>query len=1079
MNKIELAPTSAAEDQQLVELVEEITARLQAGQPCDIDAYAARYPEYADRLRDWMTVMSAMADLGHSLATSQRSGATAESVLRGSPDPADPASNIQYPAHVLRGSPDPAQFGLLGDFRIVREIGRGGMGVVYEAEQLSIGRRVALKVLPFAAMLDRQQLNRFKNEARAAGTLDHPNIVAVHAVGVERGVHYYAMQLIEGQSLAQIVEQIRIAECGLRIEKNDSATPASQSAIRNPQSEIDTAPIAHLTTLPDFNSKEYYRSVAKLGIQAAEALDHAHQNGILHRDIKPANLLVECDGAGGAPNIQHRASSIQHLKLWITDFGLARMEADAGMTMTGDILGTLRYMSPEQALAKRVVVDHRSDIYSLGVTLYELLTLQPAFTGDDRQELLRQIAFEDPRMPRQINSRIPQDLETIVSKSIEKNPAQRYATAHEMAHDLRSFLDSQPIKAKPPSWRDRIVKWSSRHPAGVRATLLALLATAGVITASIGWAVRDRAARQSLLEEQVTLALDEANTWYEAGKLPEAISAVKRAEGLLATGDVSNNSKLSVAQRRSDFETVERLDKARFDRAAHRGAQGEASSIDQIYEGIFIKYGIELQKLDIKESALRIRNAPIKDKLVAALDDWFLARAADDTENADRKLVSGRPELLQIARLADPNSWRNRLRDAVELGDEAALVNLAKDKEVTEQPPATITLLAKALVARRKQVPAAIELLKQAQWRHPNDFWINIELANCLRFVHPQRTEEAIVFRHVAVALRPDIFMAYNHLATALAADGQFREAEIAQQKAVSLAPNTIGSLAFRAQELDRQGKRSEAEALLRELMQLKPVTTYEHGTMAGMLLHFGKRAEAEAIIRDSIRLAPNHYQARQSLGEMLQAQGKYAEAETAFREAIRIRPDVLALRCSLVEALRLQGKLDDAKAELHELLQLKPSGHGEYYGLATVLLRLKRTDEAEKALRESIAQAPEFLPAINELAWLLATMPRDELRNGRESVELARRACELSEYKQAGLIDTLAAAHAEAGDFESAIKWSQNAVDLAADDATRAEFTTHLESFKAKRPWRESPAANEPVPEASAPLQNPKPTSN
>jgi tetratricopeptide (TPR) repeat protein len=242
-----------------------------------------------------------------------------------------------------------------------------------------------------------------------------------------------------------------------------------QSAIRYPQSEIATQPFARLSTLPDFDTREYFRAIAQLGIQAAEALDHAHQNGILHRDIKPANLLV--DDAG---------------KLWITDFGLARMEQDAGMTMTGDILGTLRYMSPEQALAKRVVVDHRSDIYSLGVTLYELLTLQPAYTGDDRQELLRKIAFDDPRSPRQINTQIPLDLQTIILKAIRKSPEQRYATAQDFADDLRRFLDHKSIKAKPPTWRDYLVKWSRRHQAAMLATVVVLgLATLGLAIGAV------------------------------------------------------------------------------------------------------------------------------------------------------------------------------------------------------------------------------------------------------------------------------------------------------------------------------------------------------------------------------------------------------------------------------------------------------------------------------------------------------------------------------------------------------------------------------------------------------------------
>jgi serine/threonine protein kinase len=453
-------PDSAAVDltsqeSQLAMVVEAYLAALEAGQQPDRAEFLARHPEIATELEKCLEGLELVHRVGPQLSSAT-----------GSPNIA---------------AADLTTTTTLGDFRILREIGRGGMGVVYEAEQVSLGRRVALKVLPFAAMLDRQQLARFKNEARAAATLDHPNIVAIYSVGVERSVHFYAMQLIEGQSLAQVVEQLRKAQdagCSMLDagSNNRSSHEHPASSIQTPASSIDTAPIAHLTTLPDFNSKEYYRSVAMLGIQAAEALDHAHQNGIFHRDIKPANLLVECSGAGVASSFQHPASDIQHLKLWITDFGLARMEQDAGMTMTGDILGTLRYMSPEQALAKRVVVDHRSDIYSLGVTLYELLTLQPAYSGNDRHELLRQIAFDDPRPLRQINSHIPVDLETTILKAIEKNPADRYATAQLFADDLRQFLDNKPIKAKPPTWRDRAAKWSRRHPAVVWAASLFLLA---------------------------------------------------------------------------------------------------------------------------------------------------------------------------------------------------------------------------------------------------------------------------------------------------------------------------------------------------------------------------------------------------------------------------------------------------------------------------------------------------------------------------------------------------------------------------------------------------------------------------
>jgi serine/threonine protein kinase len=498
----------------LDELVALISARVEAGEPIDLAALTADCPQFRERLEMLLPTLQAVAELDHSFAH-----------VGESPDPAHPTPGSP-PFHGSEsrrgdeglGEGSSAATGLLGDFRILREVGRGGMGVVYEAEQISLGRRVALKVLPFAAMLDRQQLARFKNEARAAATLDHPNIVAIYSVGAERGVHYYAMQLIEGQSLAEIIAAMRqksgveeqrssgveeqrsrgVVEQKLKTEPtpllhySTTALPKSTPPLHS--SSGNTVPVARLTTLPAFDSREYFRAIAQLGIQAAEALDHAHQNGILHRDIKPANLLV--DDAG---------------KLWITDFGLARMEQDAGMTMTGDLLGTLRYMSPEQALAKRVVVDHRSDIYSLGVTLYELLTLQPAFTGDDRQELLRQIAFEEPRKPRQVNSRIPQDLETVILKSIEKEASDRYATAHELADDLLRFLENKPLVARPLSLAQRARRWTMRHSGifvAASAILLIAAVISGIAAALIAQerATAQRSAKQS--DDNLQLALE-------------------------------------------------------------------------------------------------------------------------------------------------------------------------------------------------------------------------------------------------------------------------------------------------------------------------------------------------------------------------------------------------------------------------------------------------------------------------------------------------------------------------------------------------------------------------------------------
>jgi WD40 repeat protein/serine/threonine protein kinase len=317
--------------------------------------------------------------------------------------------------------------------------------------------------------VDELKIRRFQNEVRAVATLNHPNIVPVYMVGEERGVHYYAMQLIRGRSLSEVISSLRhVRDEGKPFDGSsisqitnvggvdDPADVASHATTESDRSEsfretdantVEAATKASSSTIPHSSRQEYYGSVAVLGIQAATALQHAHDEGVIHRDIKPGNLLL--DGSA---------------KLYVTDFGLARVESDVGVTMTGDLVGTLRYMAPEQALAKRAVVDHRADIYSLAATLYELLTLRPAYQTEDRQQLLKQIAFEEPLLLRRIDRDIPAELETIVHKAMSKDMNQRYASAQEFADDLRSHLENRPIQAKPPTISETIHKWTRRNP---------------------------------------------------------------------------------------------------------------------------------------------------------------------------------------------------------------------------------------------------------------------------------------------------------------------------------------------------------------------------------------------------------------------------------------------------------------------------------------------------------------------------------------------------------------------------------------------------------------------------------------
>ena len=352
----------------------------------------------------------------------------------------------------------------LGNFIIKREIGRGGMGVVYEAEDTELGRDVAVKVLPFAAMLDEQRLKRFHLEAQAAASLTHPNIVPVHSIGRDSGVHFYVMDLIDGPSFDAVVSSIR---------DNDQSRS-------NDGENGDTA--CALSTDYSTSRKAYFRRIAELGRQTALALEFAHQANVVHRDIKPSNLLLDSTG-----------------KLVITDFGLARTTSDMSVSRSNEFAGTLRYMSPEQAAGKRTIIDGRTDVYSLGATLYELLVLRPAFQGTDQVELLAQVTREEPVPISKLDSQIPRELETIVHKAMAKEPEQRYDTAQAFADDLQNFLESRPIIARRSGRVQRTWSWVRRNRVVAGLTAALILALSAFAVGSSVVAVKYR---QDLLAER-------------------------------------------------------------------------------------------------------------------------------------------------------------------------------------------------------------------------------------------------------------------------------------------------------------------------------------------------------------------------------------------------------------------------------------------------------------------------------------------------------------------------------------------------------------------------------------------------
>jgi serine/threonine protein kinase len=483
-------PDDSGDDSRLLSAVEEYQKLLEQGHRPDKSEFLRRFPDLALALPACLEGL----ELVHRAAVGDAKSPIPEPPMTGAP---------------------------LGDFQIVREIGRGGMGIIYEAIQLSLGRRVALKVLPFASAFDSKTLQRFRNEAQAAAQLHHTNIVPVYAVGCERGVHYYAMQLIDGISLAAVVRHLR-REAGYLVEPSQqeagSAKPNDVTCPVRPASPtfapVDTAKAtASLSTHRSERREQFFRTAAQLIAQAADGLEHAHQFGIVHRDVKPANLILDNNGT-----------------LWVADFGLALFHSDNGLTRTGDLLGTLRYMSPEQASGQRTAIDQRTDVYSLGATLYELITLEPMFAGQSHAELLRQILELEPKPPRAWDKNIPFELETILLKAVSKSPTDRYGSAKAFADDLRRFLDDKPIQARRPSVMDRARKWSRRHPSAVIATMVVLVfAVAGLIVSN--WLISDEQRKtQDALGREKDRALEAELRFAQARKAVDLLVETSEEE---------------------------------------------------------------------------------------------------------------------------------------------------------------------------------------------------------------------------------------------------------------------------------------------------------------------------------------------------------------------------------------------------------------------------------------------------------------------------------------------------------------------------------------------------------------------
>ena len=458
-------------------LAAEYTERLRQGRRPSVEEYVARHPALADDIRELFPTIAVTERLKARQAQSSGGRATL----------------------------GPAQPERLGDFRLIREIGRGGMGVVFEAEQQSLGRHVAVKVLPRQVLLDEKHLKRFEREARIAANLHHTNIVEVFGVGEQDGFHYYVMQYIHGVGLDAVIPLLAKMACNQgSSEPQPAPAPATIPAAEDALAEAAARQLIGdgVGLRPeDRLGPHYWQNVARIGLQAAAALEYAHSQGVLHRDIKPANLLLGAEGT-----------------VWLADFGLAKAAQAEDVSISRDIVGTLRYMAPEQF---RGQADHRSDIYSLGLTLYELLALRPAYEETDQSRLIQRIAQGPPLPPSSTGLGIPRDLETIILKAVNHDVGQRYSSAAAMAEDLGCFLEDRPIRARRVGPVERLGRWCRRNRtlASLTALTFFLLILVAVV-ASIGYvrtkrALRGEALERAKAEANASLAIEALDRMFE------------------------------------------------------------------------------------------------------------------------------------------------------------------------------------------------------------------------------------------------------------------------------------------------------------------------------------------------------------------------------------------------------------------------------------------------------------------------------------------------------------------------------------------------------------------------------------
>jgi len=852
----------------------------------------------------------------------------------------DPLPGLEVPAEST-----------VGEFRVLREIGRGGMGVVYEAEQTPMARRVALKVLYPTVTSSPRAVARFQREARAAGRLHHTNIVPVYSMGEDRGVWFYAMELVPGRPLDQVVEDLR------RLR----GTPRERTTATPTTSGFGT----------DSGSREYYERIARTFAGVAEGLESAHQAGVVHRDIKPSNLILDADGT-----------------LRITDFGLARVEGEgATMTLTGDVVGTPAYMSPEQAGGSEGGVDARTDVYSLGATLYEVLTLRPPFRGGSPQEICAKIAREDPVSPLRYDTRIPRDLETVVQKAMERERDRRYRSAGDMARDLRLFAEGAAIHARHIGPLGRAWRRARRHKA--MSSMAAGVAALAIVTSVLAVdAARESAARRELRYAQLCVAAQEslargigsettgcievtapdlrqAHAFFaRAIDLEPARPDAYFARSLCAGSPIKERlDDLDAARARGLGERAYRLGRSFvfhvFRKSGPRDAEegaalavtGLESASDAYLRGqLLLIRGQRRAAIEALGASLRgpraggfrfqahFLRAQAREgdgELGGAIEDLEAVREAGDSEPTVR---------VKIASL-----WR---RSGIRDRAESVFAETLSDVRHRNTVEGWQEMAAACRICRESAW--AVQVTEEACAAHGDSPALLRERERALAAAN--RHEEALAVVKMARSLAPGDLGLLEDFGDLLLDDGKPEDALRAFGEALRLDPRSYNALWGRGRALEALGKGDDALAAYRTAVDANPELAMSHNHLGCYLFdHRNDATAAEAAFREAIRIEPDFDKAYYNLGTALSSKGELDGASDAYREAIRLNGTFPEVHNNLGMMLISKSEVEGAIAEFHKAILLRPEYALAHYNLGVAFQEKVDIDAAMGSYRDAI----------------------------------------------------------------------------------------------------------------------------